>query len=103
METLGHIKYKCRKNLPIFIGLFLCLYFSYHTLSGSRSYSRLLELEQSLDLKAVHLDKLTIQRSHLEEKVSMMRTATLSSDMLDEQTRFMLGYNSDNEYVIITK
>ncbi len=79
----------------------MCLYFSYHTYYGERSQSRFNELSVSMEDKAVELELLMAQRLALEEKVSLLRPQTLSTDMVEQQARFMLGFVDSNEKVVI--
>ncbi len=51
--------------------------------------------------KAVELELLMAQRLALEEKVSLLRPQTLSTDMVEQQARFMLGFVDSNEKVVI--
>ncbi|MBV1928923.1 MAG: septum formation initiator family protein [Gammaproteobacteria bacterium] len=87
--------------MPFFAGICLCLYFSYHTISGNRSYARL------SDLTSVHQDKkddlLTLEgeREIVSLQVSRMRPGSLSADMLEERARLMLGYKRADEVVVI--
>lgn len=101
MERIRHIRKSLARSLPLFAGICLCLYFSYHTYYGERSQSRLNELSASMEEKAVELDALKVQRAALEEKVSLLRPHTLSKDMVDQQARFMLGFTESGEKVVI--
>ena len=101
METLNDIRITFRKNLFLLAGICLCLYFSYHTFSGHRSYSRLSELSYASQEKISHLALLNQEREALEEKVTMMRTSSLSADMVEEQARFVLGYQYEDEYSVL--
>ena len=101
MNVLVDIKTTLFRNLPILAGICLCLYFSYHTISGDRSYSQLVQLEQSLKVTSMTLAELKTQHTRLEDQVSMMRPETLSSDLLEERIRVTLGYGQANEFVVI--
>lgn len=91
-----------RKNLPIIAGLCLCLYFSYHTVSGKRSYSHLTTLKETHAQKIVALEHLTSKKASLETKVQMMRPDSLSVDLVEEQARNILGYTKGNELIIVS-
>ena len=51
--------------------------------------------------KAFILQNLEQEKSALEDKVQMMRPATLSADMLEEQARAILGYKHKDEFVVL--
>ncbi|MGH1376751.1 MAG: FtsB family cell division protein [Alphaproteobacteria bacterium] len=91
-----------RKNLPIIAGLCLCLYFSYHTVSGDRSYSQLSSLKNAYEQKIIALNHLKNKKSDAQEKVHMMRPDSLSIDLVEEQARDILGYTKQGEFVIVS-
>ena len=88
-------------SLPMYAGICLCLYFSYHTYYGERSQARLYALSVSLEQKTSALQKLEKDGSMLEERVSMLRPQTLSRDLVEQQARYMLGFTETNETVIV--
>ncbi len=102
MDKLKDIRSKFHNNLPIIIGICLFLYFSYHSISGHRSYSHLIELNQTLEEKKQKLQLLDDELSQLKNKVRMMRPNTLSADMLSEQINIILGYYSTSDIVVIS-
>ncbi len=79
----------------------LCMYFSVHAIAGNRSYSKLDNLVSLSKQKIDYLSKLHIQKADLEKKVAMMRTNSLSVDMLEEQASFILGYNHKSDVIVI--
>lgn len=93
----------CKKNIPLFIGMCLCFYFSYHLILGQYSYPKLLSLHPIVTEKSDKLDSLKIKTSILEGKVTLMRPATFSPDLMEEQIRYILGYNKNGEVVILSR
>ena len=92
-----------KKNMPIIVGICLCMYFSYHMISGKYSYARYDNLKPIAQAKEMQLKALKAKSDTLENKVSLLRPNTLSTDLLEEQVRLFLGYNHRNEVVIIDK
>jgi len=92
-----------KHNIPLFIGVCLCVYFSYHISFGRYSYPQLVSLKPVAIEKAGKLDSLKEITAALEQKVTLMRPATLSSDLLEEQIRYVLGYNKNGEIVILSR
>ena len=101
MDTLVNIRFAFHRNLPILVGICLCLYFSYHSVSGQRSYSRLSQLTSSLQQKTDILYALKQEHGEVESKVVMMRPSSLSIDMLEEQVRSVLGYSNGSEIIVL--
>lgn len=101
MRTLVDIRIHLRRNLPLLVGLSLFLYFSYHGVFGERSYARLSTLENTLHIKSMQLAALDARRGDLEGRVMLMRPDTLSADMVDEQVRQILGYQSEDELALL--
>ncbi len=94
---------KLKHNIPLFIGVCLCIYFSYHIAFGNYSYPQFVSLQPVAMAKASELDSLKEKTAALEQKVTLMRPATLSSDLLEEQIRYVLGYNKNGEIVILSR
>ena len=90
-----------KRNLPMFVGLFLCAYFSYHAMFGNYGYSQIQNLSPISIAKERQLSALISKSSYLESRVSLLRPDSLSVDVLEEQVRLILGYNYDNEFVIV--
>ena len=101
MERIRHIRKSIAQGLPLFAGVCLCLYFSYHTYYGERSQYRFNELSVSMEQKKTELSVLKQERSELEEKVSLLRPQTLSKDMVEQQAHFMLGFTSANAQIVM--
>ncbi|MCK5384529.1 MAG: septum formation initiator family protein [Alphaproteobacteria bacterium] len=92
-----------KKNIPLLIGICLCVYFSYHIIFGRCSYPQLTSLRPVAIAKIGELDSLKEKTALLEGKVTLMRPATLSTDLLEEQIRYILGYNKSDEIVILSR
>ena len=101
MMIFKSIHSAAHKNFPFFIGVCLCMYFSYHMVSGERSYARLSQLDISYKSQEMVLSGFVRERSDLEVTVSMMRPSSLSSDVLEENARFILGYQMNDEISLL--
>jgi len=101
MKRLIEQKYVVRNNLIAVIGICLCFYFGYHLLAGERSYLRLVFLNYQIDRTSNELDLASAERKSLEQKVVMMRPGTVNRDLLEEQSRKMLGYSYPDEKALI--
>ncbi|MEZ5872075.1 MAG: septum formation initiator family protein [Nitratireductor sp.] len=83
------------------ICLVLMAYFLHHAWSGRfglEAAARIAEDEVRLEYELVRLKH---QREDLEARVRLLRDGTLEQDMLDEQSRRMLGVSAPNEVVIL--
>lgn len=101
MNTLRDIRITFYGKMPFFAGICLCMYFSYHTISGNRSYARLSELTSVHQGKKDDLSTLKGERDVVGLQVSRMRPGSISADMLEERARLMLGYKRVDEVVVI--
>lgn len=101
MDTLKDIRMTLHGKIPLFVGLCLCLYFSYHTVSGQRSYARLSTLTSVSHEKQQTLDILRQEKEAVQVRVVRMRPSSLSADMLEERVRFVLGYKHRDEIVVL--
>lgn len=101
MKQLLEHKYLVRKNILTIVGMGLCFYFSYHLVSGQRSYVRYLSLQQSIASLEAENAELKSERESLESRVSMLRPASINKDLLEERARLILGYRAENEKDIL--
>lgn len=90
-----------KDNLLFLIGLCLCVYFSYHTLSGNRSIVKFYSLEKQIETLSQKNDDVLAEKENLQKKVVMMRPGQVDKDLLEEQVRLKLGYRASNEMVIL--
>lgn len=77
------------------------IYFSYHAMSGDRGVFALIRLSHKLDKSKQELDLLKAERLKLEHKVNSISNKSIDLDLLDEQSRRLLGYAGKNEIVIL--
>lgn len=90
-----------RQNLIAVIGVCLSLYFCYHLVAGERSYLRLVSLNHQIETTQTQLASVSGERSTLEQKVVMMRPGTINRDLLEEQSRKVLGFHYPDEKLLI--
>jgi len=90
-----------RENILFFIGVCLCLYFSYHALLGQRSVVKLHNLEKQIETMSQNNTDVIIEKDSLHKKVVMMRPGSVNKDLLEERVRLTLGYRSSDELVIL--
>ena len=83
------------------IGVFLCMYFTFHSFHGSRSYPKLVSLSSSYEQAHKELAMLEQERSGLEKQVKQLRPGSIDTDMLEERARIVLGYKSPQEFVLL--
>lgn len=83
------------------LGVFLCIYFSYHALHGQRSFSRLVSVESNIGVLEEKLASLSSKRAALETQVVMLRPASLNKDLAEERIRHVLGYHYPDEIAVI--
>lgn len=103
MKETVDILIVAKKNALLLVGLCLTIYFSYHMAFGRYSYSRLSTLAPVVSMKEKQLSALEQKSFDMEQRVKLLRPDTLSPDMLEEQARYILGYNSKNEMVVVRR
>ena len=97
MKRLWQKYMTVQQHFATLVGLCLCFYFSYHLVSGERSYLRLLSLNNMVITTRADLTQLQDSQTHLAKKVSMMRPGHVNADMLEEQAKLTLGYRYTGE------
>ncbi len=101
MKKLFQQHHVVKHNFMAIIGFCLCFYFSYHVVSGERSYLRLMSLERGITRLTHQQHDLAEQRKALENKVAMLRPGSIDPDLLEERARVVLGYHHPDEIVVI--
>lgn len=95
-------QYAAKKHqILMVLGLFLCVYFLYHSFHGSRSYPKLMSLEKTIEQMQSELSVEEATRLVLEKKVVMLRPGSINKDLLEERARLVLGYKSPDEFMIL--
>ena len=82
-------------------GLFA--YFGFHLLHGDMGYFALRGLDQKLAETQDKYDHELAERIVLENRVKLLRPASLSLDMLDQRSREVLGFARSDEREILEK
>lgn len=82
-------------------GLFM--YFGFHLMHGDMGYFALRGVDQKLTEAQKQYDSLRAERVALENRVKLLRPASLDLDMLDERARVVLGFVGPSERVILEK
>lgn len=90
-----------RQNLIVVIGVCLSFYFCYNLMAGERSYLRLVSLKHQISSNEKTYQKVSADRMAMEQKVVMMRPGSVNRDLLEEQSRKVLGFHYPNEKVLI--
>ncbi len=100
MELWFAIRRRGRALIAPSLLLLVAAYFAYHTIQGQRgliAYARLsLEVERS----AGELRSVAAEKRGIEARVALLHPDHVEPDMLDEQTRRILGLAHPDEVVI---
>ncbi len=96
------------KNKRIFMPLVtpllfasIIFYFSYHLISGDKGMLALMQLSQKVDDARLEFDSVELDRVKLAHKVSMLYPHSLDADLLDEQSRRILGVAKKGEIIYL--
>lgn len=81
--------------------MLVTFYMGYHALHGERGLYALMRDRRELAEVEQQLSKVKTDRERMELHVSHFRDSALDRDLLDEQTRRMLGVMRKNEVVVI--
>ncbi len=85
--------------LPTLLLVVILVYFSYHAISGDRGVLAYIKLSQKIEQTRAELDIVHAERVKYERNVRLMRDESLDLDLLDEQSRRLLGYAGKDEKV----
>ena len=79
------------------------LYFGYHTVQGERGIIAYLRLSAQLERTEMALRDSNTAKEGLARRVGLLRPENLDRDMLDEQSRRILGLAHPDDIVVYTK
>jgi cell division protein FtsB len=86
------------------IGSLFCVlilfYLGFHTISGERGIFALLRESSKLDALNAEIAEIKSERQSIERKVQKLSSGSLDLDLLDEQSRNVLGHVGSDEVVI---
>jgi cell division protein FtsB len=104
---MARVKQKDGKGISHYLVTFasvgLCMYFTFHLLHGSMGYFALRGVNEKLAATQEKHDMLLLERTALENRVKLLRPASLDLDMLDERARVVLGFAKPDERVVLEK
>jgi cell division protein FtsB len=89
--------------LATFFSFGLFVYFGFYLLHGDMGYFALRGVDQKLAETQDKYDRALADRIALENRVKLLRPASLSLDMLDEQARAVLGFAKPDEREVLEK
>jgi cell division protein FtsB len=76
-------------------------YFCYHAIEGKYGINAYTRLVLQIQETKAALGEVTAERQILERRVTLLRSDGLDADMLEEQSRRVLGLQKDRELVIL--
>lgn len=78
-------------------------YFGFHAYNGDYGINAKVRYQQRIEALEEELASLSAARAKLEERTSLLNSASLEKDMLDEYIRRTLNYAAPNELVVYIK
>ena len=96
---LNRARLSLNNILPTLLLVVILAYFSYHAISGDRGVLAYIKLSQKIEQTRGELDIVHAERVKYERNVRLMRDDSLDLDLLDEQSRRLLGYAGKDEKV----
>ena len=94
---------RLRSYLPTAALGLLILYFAVHGFTGEQGLLSSGQRDAALEAKTRELAALRAQRQDLEKRAQLLRTSSLSPDLLEERARSVLGFADPRDYVIRTR
>ena len=90
------------RDRPLFGPLFLAailFYLTFHAISGERGFYALFKETRRLELLKAELAIVSGQKAEVEHRVRLLEDGSIDLDLLDEESRNMLGYARPDEVV----
>lgn len=103
MKLFVELRQRARHVVGPIIGTALVVYVAYNTVQGDRGLIAYWQLSKQVEQAREIQEDLDWQRRRLENRVKLMSSSSLDSDMLEERARFLFGYTRPDEYVVILR
>jgi cell division protein FtsB len=103
MSLVREVRRRARYVIAPTLGLSAIGYFLVHSVEGDRGILAYLSIRSQIQRAESTLAETDAQRSRLEARVALMHGDALDRDMLDEQSRRLLGLMGEREIVIFEK
>ena len=103
MKVLSEIRLRSGHIIGPILGACLIVYITYHAVQGDRgliAYWQLTKQVTQAEIIQLHLSR---QRELVQNRVNLLNPRSLDRDMLEERSRFMLGYSLPDEVVIFRR
>ena len=100
MEFGREIKRRLRQVALPLLGACLTAYFVYHAIHGDRGIYAWLRINQELKVANQEAAQLKTERVALERRITLLSSASLDRDMLDERARVMLNFAHPDDLII---
>jgi cell division protein FtsB len=100
VELGQEVSRKARQVLGPLMGAAMMVYFGYHAVQGDRGLIAWWNLRYELEKTEADLERVTVQKQALENRVALLRPQSLDRDMLEERARLMLGAVHTDDLII---
>lgn len=100
MNTGFEIRRRARRMIAPIVGTLLLCYFGVHAFHGDRGIIAWMQIQKEAAKAEKELEKTKAVRAEMERRISLLRSAGIDSDMLDERTRIMTGLMHPQEYLL---
>lgn len=94
-------KFHLKKISLVVFDTLLVFYCLYQALNGERGISSLLHFSKQHTILKNEIEALRAERLDIENRVNALKSESLDTDLLDEQTRRVLGYARDDETIYL--
>ena len=100
MRLLREIKSRARQAAPQVLAACMVAYFAYHALHGDRGFYAWIMLKQERAQTLATAERVSGERSELEQRVGLLRRDHLDPDLLEERAQAILNYGKAGDHVI---
>jgi cell division protein FtsB len=94
-------KYKLRQRAVSCFFTVIMAYFAYHGFFSSRSFFSMVRLNGEIEQARTELKQIKHDRKDLESRVALVAANNVDADLLDEQSRKMLGLGKKTDFIVL--
>ena len=94
-------KFQFKKIILVSFATLLIFYCLYQAINGERGISSLFYFSKKHNILKEEIEILRTERLDIENRVNALKSESLDIDLLDEQTRRVLGYARNDETIYL--
>ena len=100
MSRTLNVRKRIEKYYPYFFMPLIIIYLSFNIFDWNNGLLSHVRLDNKIKILENKINSLKTNNNLMQIKISSLQSSSLSSDLVDEQIRNVLGYGKSNEFIV---